>query len=1007
MSEAATNSRAVSTRLAEARRAMVAARIAVGCLKWSALLMGIWLLLFALDNLVRLPSGLRFPLAICGAVLCLRSLLQRVLKPALHRQTMEQTAVLLEQKHGVRRNVLINAYQLEQRNLEGIEGTFAGQTRKAGGERMAGLPIAELWEWGRVGKLTTATLGLLVLWGIYVSAAPAQVANAARRFALPLADVPPLGAVTLTLDPPDHVSVVQGDNLEIRVLVQVREGEAEGEAATSIMKGLPRIVLRPGEKLVSSALDRDRAMTMAPWPRQDIMAAISERSGEHPSPGMLDAHGTPFEKLACSEDVVAFIYTLTNVKRPLSLRIFHEQGGTHSRSLRVGVRVPPKIKGAQFHLTPPEYTGVDTLSMLGPPHAVSGLKGSTLRIEVEPDRKVEGLSWIAHGKSVPFSEKRGLWTAETVLSESGPYEVASESKDIGRPATAAIGGIVIRDDMPPRIDFATTNRSQAAIPGEKIQLRVQASDDFGIADVEVFMRSALGGGGSELIKSWTFGAPPGKQGGFQETFVLELHPSTFMPGAEYVIEALCHDYHPRRQQGRSRPFLLRIQDVTAAEVFQEDQAMASAMEELDRAIELQQMALAATRNLQTYLIDALGLNEDGGSRKYTLPAHEGKIWDHQLNVRNALQKLIQDVPEPKPDFIGDVRKLVENEATVVLEAIPGLRAVGHPLAGAEPALHKRFPESNRWQEETCSPRTGRYVGLVARSSNRYGSEIAVAEFALLKANGVAYPRKFVQSWQLARTKKHWPKDDRFVDLPRAERDRILQEAKLAPMSHFDSSFIDYLKAVPGPHENSAVYAYRKISTPTTVQARLLVGSDDAIRVWLNDELVIQALITRSAAPDQNSAAIELIEGDNDLFVEVANGSGDFGLVLRFAQADGTPLGVSSDGSLSPVPNLRVAYYDSVDDGFKPEAAVDELTSTAWLSLQTPGRAVRELDPPLRLLRARRVAEFAIAASVAASYRTSTELHSGSAGGNSWHRGEEGRHRRSPDGRSAQRSRARA
>ncbi|MFT5128236.1 MAG: hypothetical protein ACI8W8_001845 [Rhodothermales bacterium] len=948
MSESPAKSVSVKKRLADARRAMVATRILLGCLKWGAVLMAIWLLLFAMDNLMRLPSGLRFPLSVCAAGFCLRGLLRQVLRPALKRQTMEQTAVLLEQNYEIPRNVLINSYQLEQRELEGTEATFAEQTQKAGDASMTDVPIRELWQLPRVGKLAAAGLGLAILWGMYLSMAPAQAANAAMRFGLPLADVPPLGAVTLQLDPPDHASVVQGDNLEIRVVVQVREDAVEEDVQAALIKALLRIVLRPGEKLVSSTLDRERAVTMAPLPRQDVMAAISERSGEHPSPGMLDAHGTDFEKLACRDDVQAFVYTVTNVKRGFSFRIFHEQGGTHSRAIRVGVRVPPKIKGSQFHLTPPEYTGVDTVSMLGPPHAVSGLKGSKLLIEVEPDRKVEGLSWIAHGTSVPFVEKKGVWTAETVLSESGPYEVASESNDIGRPAAAAIGGIVIRDDMPPRIDFATTNRSQSAIPGEKIQLKVQASDDFGIADVEVYMRSALGGGGSELIKSWTFGAPPGKQGGFKEEFVLELHPSTFMPGAEYVLEALCHDYHPRRQQGRSRPYLLRIQDVTAAEVFVEDQEMASAMQELDYAIELQQAALAATRNLQTYLVDALGLNEDGGSRNYSLPAHEAKIWDHQLNVRRALKKLIETLPEPKPDFIGDVRKLVDNEATVVLEAIPKLRAVSHPLGDAEYAKHNRFPESNRWQEEQCPPKTGRFVGLVARSSNRYGSEAAIAEFALLQPNGVAYPRKFVQSWQAATTRKPWPNDKRFVDLPRAERTRIVEEARLAPMSSYDSSIVDFTKFLPGPHENTAAYVYRKIKTPKTMTARLLVGSDDAVRVWLNDELVLHALASRSVLPDEDSAAIELIEGDNHMLVEVSNGLSDFGLALRFARPDGTPLGVSEDGGLSPVPNMRVAFYDSMDGDNKPEYAIDEITSTAWVTTykEMPHGIFFDLGAPL-------------------------------------------------------------
>jgi WD40 repeat protein len=71
------------------------------------------------------------------------------------------------------------------------------------------------------------------------------------------------------------------------------------------------------------------------------------------------------------------------------------------------------------------------------------------------------------------------------------------------------------------------------------------------------------------------------------------------------------------------------------------------------------------------------------------------------------------------------------------------------------------------------------------------------------------------------------------------------------------------------------YLYARQSRPV----RLLVGSDDAVRIWLNGELVHEHPEPRSGAPAQETVAVTLKAGRNVLLAKVTNATGDHLLYL--------------------------------------------------------------------------------------------------------------------------------
>ncbi len=80
--------------------------------------------------------------------------------------------------------------------------------------------------------------------------------------------------------------------------------------------------------------------------------------------------------------------------------------------------------------------------------------------------------------------------------------------------------------------------------------------------------------------------------------------------------------------------------------------------------------------------------------------------------------------------------------------------------------------------------------------------------------------------------------------------------------------------------NSETYLATVLNSDKTQTTMLALGSDDAVKVWLNGELVHQNLAYRGVVPDQDMIPITLQVGENQLLVRVLNAQGGWGLTAR-------------------------------------------------------------------------------------------------------------------------------
>jgi hypothetical protein len=89
-----------------------------------------------------------------------------------------------------------------------------------------------------------------------------------------------------------------------------------------------------------------------------------------------------------------------------------------------------------------------------------------------------------------------------------------------------------------------------------------------------------------------------------------------------------------------------------------------------------------------------------------------------------------------------------------------------------------------------------------------------------------------------------------------------------------------------PSEQAIVYGLAYVYSPRSLKTHLLLGSDDGVRVWLNDALIHSNPAYRGAYPDQDKVPVTLHPGWNKVLIKVLQGAGGWGFYLRIADPEG-------------------------------------------------------------------------------------------------------------------------
>jgi len=129
----------------------------------------------------------------------------------------------------------------------------------------------------------------------------------------------------------------------------------------------------------------------------------------------------------------------------------------------------------------------------------------------------------------------------------------------------------------------------------------------------------------------------------------------------------------------------------------------------------------------------------------------------------------------------------------------------------------------------------------------------------------------------------------------------------------DADIVDLAKAV-GKKDYSVAYAMAAMDQRTAGKVLLALASDDAVKVWLNGQLVHENWVFRAAEPDQDLVSVEPRAGANRILVKVLNAAGEWSFGLRALGPKGCEEKMWRAARADDVDSLRalIAQGPSVD-----------------------------------------------------------------------------------------------
>jgi hypothetical protein len=897
-----------------------------GGLTWLSISLALWAVLVLLDVTLALPAEIRFPTALL-AVGATGWLFYTHVVSAMHRfYSLDRAAYELEQEYDIPRNMLINAYQLSRQDLTEDESKLAEKTVQKAKVWSQRLREADTWEVGTLLKTGCFALLVLFFWGGALASAPGVIGNSLMRFSLPHSDVPPAGRVQLQVVPARNVTLQRGS--DHRVLLFVKTRNHEGNKRDKLLEHRPRIVVKQDAGDVStSRATAGEGVRMSSVPEKRVDELLAEVRGTE----TVNSNGAGS---GSSPDRSVYEYRFKNLRKPRAFRIFHGPGRTHTRSYRINLRSIPQLTESRFRIKPPEYTGNDWDEQPGPPDSLKALPGSKVGIEIKLDTHVDELVWRGAGKEKSFSQADDrLWQLITRIRDTGSYEVVSKRKEKGKDGknelisqVVASGNVLARPDETPHVTFNTDRMNRELWPGQSLDLEIEAEDDFGVSDIALTVQQTGGdnGNGRELM-SWDLDGPPGNTDPKPVRHTVQLDPSNFSPGKEYVFRARATDFHPDKQTSRSNPLLVKVKKMDDLSEVDES---STALELLTKAIEQQRRALSNTRTVSNYMDAVIG--EDPDHPEFTFDNHRVRLEARQSRVNRLLNKMSDRTPD-------EMKKFAKKALTVRKELVHPLATEIRGYAGnPKPWFHENAlvtsdqqysDDGKGWHQVRIPARKAQYVGLRMKSFN---GRFSMSDFEFLDADGVAIPPPYVNRFRVAPVHKKWDGPVGFVKLQKNELNAIVSKALKTDLRGGGGPVVSMKGLVEdAPDKGVTLYAVRVINTEKPRRVLMYAGSSDSLRIWLNgaDNLQLKKLARRKPKPNSNRTELKLKKGENILVAEVSADKRPPALAMRFETPDGKRLSLTENGRLVRAPDKRIIHA-----GASPGHAsrvIDENSGSAW------------------------------------------------------------------------------
>jgi hypothetical protein len=157
-----------------------------------------------------------------------------------------------------------------------------------------------------------------------------------------------------------------------------------------------------------------------------------------------------------------------------------------------GTRIASVVASVHVRLAYPSYLGREA-TLLEDPREITAPAGTTLELTVKPRFAAERGRIIAHPRTLPLTAAEGgVLQGKLSLHSEADLHIELESHGVRYEDPRAIA-LHVTPDATPTVHIDEPRNGSLAPPGEVISLRFVASDDVGVANVQLHARVADGG----------------------------------------------------------------------------------------------------------------------------------------------------------------------------------------------------------------------------------------------------------------------------------------------------------------------------------------------------------------------------------------------------------------------------------------------------------------------------------------------------------------------------------
>ena len=194
-------------------------------------------------------------------------------------------------------------------------------------------------------------------------------------------------------------------------------------------------------------------------------------------------------------DGTAYEFVIAGV--PESLEYYVEAGGVRSKTFKLNVIELPSVKSMTTTYHYPAWTGMQDF-VENPGGDLRAVEGTTADVEIRTDKPLaNGALLLGDGTKLPLrAGSNGTLVAKVPIEKDGQYHIAAlENGEEVRLTEDYF--IEAQKDKPPDIKITHPGRDYKASPIEEVTITAEATDDFGLKDVE--LHYSVNGGAEKTV----------------------------------------------------------------------------------------------------------------------------------------------------------------------------------------------------------------------------------------------------------------------------------------------------------------------------------------------------------------------------------------------------------------------------------------------------------------------------------------------------------------------------